>query len=84
MNYFHSRDALIDWVRRVATESKMVITIKYSDGECGKEKHRVLFACERVYKKTKRKIEPSIEKQNVKKRKMGEVAEEAPKARETG
>ncbi|KAL8458339.1 hypothetical protein ACS0TY_036009 [Phlomoides rotata] len=45
--YFVSRDALLQWVRRVGNENNMVIVVKRSDNGAGKKKARVFLACER-------------------------------------
>ncbi|KAL8474205.1 hypothetical protein ACS0TY_030865 [Phlomoides rotata] len=45
-DYFVSRDALLQWVRRVGNENNMVIVVKRSDNVAGKKKARVFLACE--------------------------------------
>ena len=44
--WFDSKDELLNWVRRVANENRMVVVVRRSDGGGGKRRARVYIGCE--------------------------------------
>lgn len=75
---FASRNALLEWVRHVGNENKIVIVVKRSDSGLGKKNARVLLACERggVYRRWTGKMKVKEKEKRKKVKKETEIQEE--------